>query len=299
MALAGHVSRAHKSKSRKKEETKEEEETNSKQETDLTDSAQSQLVTPIPPSQNTTAMQPPQQQPVVAQSQPIPPSPQDFFNPYRQRPMYPAYYQQQPPPNTTAVQQPQQPPQQQPQQEQQNTKKYDPIEILFGLLSTPTVAEAVKMYLAKNSSSNEGEDPIKQLAFQQMIEAWKEEHERARKAFETQEEMLKQMMAAFSLNSTKSYAKGLEEYYKGIGKVRAQKDSQKLLQEEEEEIQQPPADPLLQVLLEMNQKLQKLDKLDKLDKLTKKKKKNPQQTTQPQNTYTPPPTSSDDGVFVS
>jgi len=292
MALAGHVSRAHKSKSRKKEENKDEEETNNnKEETDTTNSQQTQLVTPIPQPQNTTVVQqPPQTQPVVAQQQPLPPSPQDFFNPHRQQPMYPAYYQQQPQ-NTTVVQQP---PQTQQPEQQQNTKKYDPIEILFGLLSTPTVAEAVKMYLAKNSS-NDGEDPIKKIAFEQMLQAWQEEHERARKAFETQEEMLKQMMAAFSLNSTKSYAKGLEEYYKGIGKVRAQKDSQKLLQEEEEE-QQPPADPLLQVLIEMNQKLQKLDKLDRL---MKKKKKNPQQTTQPQNTYTPQPTSSDDGVFVS
>ena len=123
--------------------------------------------------------QPVQPQP-IQQPQPIPP-PQQYQYAPPQPQDYPYQYQQQ-------YYQPQQVQAQQPAE--QSDKKYNPIEILFTLLSTPAIAEAIKTLLNRQSSSG-GEDPIKEMAVKQMLDAWKFEYELGKRYSETPIETMK------------------------------------------------------------------------------------------------------------
>lgn len=219
--------------------------------------------------------------------QPVSPSPQDFFNPnkYVVQPTYPAPQQ---------IQSTQ-------QQTQSSTSKYDPIAIILGLLSTPVVADLVRSLLNRQSNTSNENDPIRDMAIKQMIDSWKELHERARRSLQLQEELMKQMMTAFALNNTKSYAKGLEVYYKDIAKVRAQKDAENILKEEEE-VEQPPQEEQINPIILL---LKRLDDIDqKLDKLSKKSKEESAETQQSSETSSQQEdinttsSTTDDGEFV-
>ena len=128
----------------------------------------------------------------------------------------------------------------------QNNKSYGPIEILFALLSTPTF-QAIAEWLQNKGNNREGDDPLRQLAFQQMIDAWRFMHELGKRYSETPIEMMK--IAWQNITTGKKRVIMLPV------PIPIQDDEKEKL-----------------ILVQLAKKLEKLDKLEKLEDITEKLK---------------------------
>ena len=159
-ALASHL-RVHKKKKEKARAKKEDDDP-----PQMPSQPQNENIQPQPQ----LLAQPQQYQQPQPVPQYVPPSPNDYFFPNQPRVIQNQQVQAQP---------------------QQSGKKYDWVDILIGLLSTPTVQGIFEVLQNRNSNSGGGEDLISKLAYQQMIEAWKEEYERGKRYYDTQLEMMK------------------------------------------------------------------------------------------------------------
>jgi len=150
-----------------------------------------------------------------------------------------------------------------PQPQRQTKLNMDSV---IGFLSMPGVVEIIKWI---KDQFTKKEDPISQLAYDQMMDSWRSMYELA-----------KATLANLSMNGVKSYSKGLETYYKEFYKRKAVEDFEK----GEEEPQVDPIKTIIDTLTGINERLnnhdEKLSKIDSVDerlsklekRLVKKKK---------------------------
>ena len=207
-------------KKKKKSEKRQEEETTEKSsdeqreeaidvEDDEEEDVMEETQTTAQPVATTTA---PPQQPYYA-----PPPPQYYYPQQQQQPQY--YY---PPP------------------QQQGITLRD----IAALASSPAVAKIIDKV-----ANNKSEDPLMGLVYQYMVKAFTDKLEKSDRYEEAFLNLAEKLTSAFSTNSSKAYSKGLEEYYKQLGRAKGSKDAEKIVKSDEEEQQQ--VDPLTALFYEM------------------------------------------------
>jgi len=132
---------------------------------------------------------------------------------------------------------------------------------IVALANSPAVSKIIDKVV-----NNKSDDPLMSLVYQYMVKSFTEKLEKSDKYEDLFLDLVGRLTSAFSTNTSKAYSKGLEEYFKQLGKAKGAKDAQKLTEEEEEQI-----DPFTALLTELQSLKKDIRKLKKSKKKAKKK----------------------------